>query len=252
MNNQRLTQLLEGTARRQEEAFTQLYQEFYPAVRSIAGTVLPSPQDAEDAAQEVFSLLWTLPPERFPTTNPGAWLYTVTRRQALAHIRGQRPVSLEDLPPLPDPSPGPQAVEDDEHFSQLLAPLDQESRQIVTLKLKLGMTHREIAQALGKKAATVRWKYAQALHALRLFWAGLLGALVCFGLSLWRQLPQAPTAGGPTEGGVEMGGSPLSTTLGDWLPGFLLALAGVLLLALAAVEGWQLWKKKKRWNRQQK
>lgn len=246
MNSQRLAQLLVGTAQREEEAFSLLYREFYPAVRSIAGTVLPSPQDVEDAAQEVFSLLWTLPPERFPTKNPGAWLYTVARRQALAHIRGQRPVSLEELPPLADPSPDPEMVEEEEQFSQLLAPLDEESRQIVTLKLKLGMTHREIAQTLGKKASTVRWKYAQALHALRLFWAGLLGALVCFGLSLWRQLPQAPTAGGPTEGGGEMGVPPPPHALGDWLPGLLLALAGVLLLTFAAVEGWQLWQKKKR------
>lgn len=246
MNGQRLAQLLEGAARREEEAFTQLYQECYPAVRSIAGTVLPSPQDAEDAAQEVFSLLWTLSPERFPTKNPGAWLYTVTRRQALAHLRGQRTVSLEELPPLPDPSPGPQAVEDEEQFAQLLAPLDRESRQIVTLRLKLGMTHGEIARALGKNPATVRWKYAKAIHGLRLFWGNLLGALAAVLAAVWSFPRPEPTAGGPSEGGVdipELGVVPPSV---DWFPWVLLPLLAVLLALAAGYLGWKRWKPRKK------
>lgn len=242
MNSQRLAQLLEGTARREEGPFTQLYREFFPAVRSIAGTVLPAPQDAEDAAQEVFCLLWTLPPERFPAKNPGAWLYTVTRRQALAHLRGERPVSLEELPPLPDPAPGPEAVEDEEQFAQLLAPLDEESRQIVTLNLKLGMTHKEIARALGKNPATVRWKYAKALHGLRLFWGNLLGALAAALAAVWTFPRPELTAGGPGEGGAAPG--PELHIL--WFPWALLPLLAVLLALGAGHFGRKLWKKRKK------
>ena len=82
MDNQRLFTLLGGTARRDPQAFTQLYQEFYPAVYGMALSVLKKPDASADAAQEVFLRLWTLPAQSFPTANPGAWLYTVTRRQA--------------------------------------------------------------------------------------------------------------------------------------------------------------------------
>ena len=104
MDNQRLFTLLGGTARRDPQAFTQLYQEFYPAVYGMALSVLKKPDASADAAQEVFLRLWTLPAQSFPTANPGAWLYTVTRRQALEIQKSQRAaLPLEELPPLPDP-----------------------------------------------------------------------------------------------------------------------------------------------------
>lgn len=99
MDNQRLFTLLGGTARRDPQAFTQLYQEFYPAVYGMALSVLKKPDASADAAQEVFLRLWTLPAQSFPTANPGAWLYTVTRRQALEIQKSQRAaLPLEELP----------------------------------------------------------------------------------------------------------------------------------------------------------
>ena len=107
MDNQRLFTLLAGTAQRNASAFSQLYQEFSPTVYGIALSVVKEPHTAADATQEVFLRLWTLPPARFPRENPGAWLYTVTRRQALEHLQRQRPLSLEEAPPLPERSPVP-------------------------------------------------------------------------------------------------------------------------------------------------
>lgn len=99
MDNQRLFTLLAGTAQRDASAFSQLYQEFSPTVYGIALSVVKEPHTAADATQEVFLRLWTLPPARFPRENPGAWLYTVTRRQALEHLQRQRPQSLEEALP---------------------------------------------------------------------------------------------------------------------------------------------------------
>lgn len=197
MDNQRLSTLLAGTAQRDASAFSQLYQEFSPTVYGIALSVVKEPHTAADAAQEVFLRLWTLPPARFPRENPGAWLYTVTRRQALEHLQRQRPQSLEEAPPLPELSSPLEKALDWQSFQELLAPLDELSRQIVTLKLAAGYTHREIAALLHQNPATVRWKYMKAIHGLRLFWADLLGALLLGFLGLRALLPQAPTAGAP-------------------------------------------------------
>ena len=243
MDNRRLFDLLSGTARRDEAAFSQLYREFYPTVRGIALSVTGDEADSNDAAQEVFALLWTLPPQRFPRENPGAWLYTVTRRKALALRQGRPTLPLEELPPLPAPSDL-----EDPSFQELVAPLDEESRQIVTLKVKAGYTHREIAQLLHKNPATVRWKYAKALHGLRLFWAELLGALVLGFFGVRALLPQVPTAGGPSEGGLSEGGPALEPgPFPDWLPGLLFCLLGALLLAgAAALLARSLWKRRKK------
>ena len=226
MNEHRLEELLQGTARREEEAFSLLYREFFPVVKGIARTVLPTGEDSADAAQEVFALLWALPPERFPTRNPGAWLYTVTKRRAWELLKKQRPaLPLEDLPQLPSPEPGPESALDEEAFRELTAPLDPVSRQIVTLKLQAGFTHGEIAKLLGLNPATVRWKYAKAVHTLRLFWE--------------------ITAGGPGEGGVdlpELGVLPET----DWFPWALLPLLAALLALVAGYFGWKLWKKRKK------
>lgn len=234
MDNQRLAQLLEGASRREEDAFTQLYQEFYPTVYAIALGVGKQPQDAADDAQQVFAKLWGLAPQRLPHTNPGAWLYTLTRRQALEPHRGKRPLPLAELPALPQP---PEPAWDSLRFRELVSPLDPLSRQIVTLHVAAGYTHREIAALLGMNSATVRWKYAKAIHALKLFWADTLGALLLGFLGVRALLFQTPTAGGPSEGGMVPALSP------GWLPGtLLLAGAGILLIG-AVFFGWQLWRR---------
>lgn len=240
MDNQRLFTLLAGTAQRDASAFSQLYQEFSPTVYGIALSVVKEPHTAADATQEVFLRLWTLPPARFPRENPGAWLYTVTRRQALEHLQRQRPQSLEEAPPLPELSSPLENALDWQSFQELLAPLDELSRQIVTLKLAAGYTHREIAALLHQNPATVRWKYAKAIHGLRLFWADLLGALLLGFLGLLALLPQAPTAGAPSEGGPGGFTPPAPPT---WLPGALLLAAAAVLLAGAVYFGWQRWKR---------
>ena len=219
MDNQRLFTLLAGTAQRDASAFSQLYQEFSPTVYGIALSVVKEPHTAADATQEVFLRLWTLPPARFPRENPGAWLYTVTRRQALEHLQRQRPLSLEEAPPLPELSSPLENALDWQSFQELLAPLDELSRQI---------------------AATVRWKYAKAIHGLRLFWADLLGALLLGFLGLQALLPQAPTAGAPSEGGPGGFTPPAPPT---WLPRALLLAAAAVLLAGAVYFGWQRWKR---------
>ena len=57
MDNQRLFTLLGGTARRDPQAFTQLYQEFYPAVYGMALSVLKKPDASADAAR-TYLLFW--------------------------------------------------------------------------------------------------------------------------------------------------------------------------------------------------
>ena len=66
MDNQRLFTLLGGTARRDPQAFTQLYQEFYPAVYGMALSVLKKPDASADAAG-----CGPCPPRAFPPPTPG-------------------------------------------------------------------------------------------------------------------------------------------------------------------------------------
>ena len=108
------------------------------------------------------------------------------------------------------------------------------------MKLAAGYTHREIAALLHQNPATVRWKYAKAIHGLRLFWADLLGALLLGFLGLRALLPKAPTAGAPSEGGPG-GFTPPAPP--PWLPGALLLAAAAVLLAGAVYFGWQRWKR---------
>ena len=195
MDNQRLFTLLAGTAQRDASAFSQLYQEFSPTVYGIALSVVKEPHTAADATQEVFLRLWTLPPARFPRENPGAWLYTVTHRQALEHLQRQRPLSLEEAPPLPELSSPLENALDWQSFQELLAPLDELSRQIVTLKLAAGYTHREIA-ALLHRPLEVRQGHPRAAAVL----GGLAGGFAAGLFGTAGAAAPSPHCGGPQRG----------------------------------------------------
>lgn len=133
------------------------YERYKTGLYRYALTILKNEQAAEDVLQETFLKLLT--GKGFP--EPGkeqAWLYRVARNLCYDHLRRMSRIQ----PPETD-------VYREHRYAyiELTAPLRETERQIVTLKIVGGLSHREIGEVLGISARAAQKRYERAIATLR-------------------------------------------------------------------------------------
>ena len=138
---------------------------------------------AQDVAQEVCMAVVTALPTYEERGLPfEAFVYTITSRKLAdaqrAAMRGPSPVA--DLPDGPDDGPSPESgavMRDDAATAMaLMQQLPAQQREILTLRVAVGMSTDEAAAALGMSAGAVRVAQHRALTKLRAMIAASAGA----------------------------------------------------------------------------
>lgn len=137
-----------------------LYERHKTGLYRFALSILYSEVAAEDVLQETFLRL--LRAERIPY-QPGreqAWLYKVARNLCTDHLRRRKREGKSVAEP---------AAHDCHNweFTELIAPLKPLDRQIVSLKIIGGFTHREIASIVGLSVPAAKKRYERAIAALK-------------------------------------------------------------------------------------
>lgn len=148
--------------------FEDLYRRTYPRVLAYARSVA-SPEDADDAVAETFSIAW-----RRQRDIPGhaelGWLIGVTRRVLANARRGARRRgalhALLDLQP-PVHGPDPAGSIDDEELRAALMSLSPLDREAVVLTAWFELSSADAAQALGITPAAFRMRAARARRRLK-------------------------------------------------------------------------------------
>ena len=142
----------------------QLVHQWYEAYRvdiyRFALSILRSPQQAEDVLQETFVKLLC---GKFSSPTPGrekAWLFKVARNLCYDILR-RRIRELELTPEIAAPEG------ENWEFIELIAPLSQDERAIVSLKFIGGFTHKEIAKITGTTVHASKKRYERAIQKLR-------------------------------------------------------------------------------------
>lgn len=129
---------------------------------------------AQDVAQEVCMAVVTALPTYEERGVPfEAFVYTITSRKLAdaqrAAMRGPAPVA--DLPDGPDDRPSPESVavmrDDAAAVMTLMQQLSGQQREILTLRVAVGMSTDETAAALGMSTGAVRVAQHRALTRLR-------------------------------------------------------------------------------------
>ena len=116
---------------------------------------------AADGFERAFAAL-----DRFDDRRPfGPWLHRIVANRALDLLRAERRLSDEELPETPDlaPTHGP----GDRSLLTAVAELSLERRVVVVLRYGVGMTPKQIAEALDVPVGTVNSRLARALEQLR-------------------------------------------------------------------------------------
>ncbi len=166
---------LVAAARHDRAAFSQLYRQYLPRIYRYLLARLPTPDDAADACQQVFLKALEAIPSYDERGLPfAAWIFRIARNTAIDAVRRRRStVPWEHLPESAHPHEPEQPEsaflrrESLSRFEELLAPLDDDRRDLLTLRFVAGLTSKEIAGILGKSDGAVRTQLSRTLKTLK-------------------------------------------------------------------------------------
>ena len=174
--------LLTGARELDPSALAQIHDCFYESIYRYARYRTGDAQVAEDAASEVFvRLLGALQKGKAPGQSLRGWLFRTTSNIVNDHFRQHyrgRTEDLESYTTLPantesDPEHQLQTVLTNERLRATLAHLTPEQQHVLSLRFGQDLSHREVAELMGKSEGAVKLLQFRALHALR----DLLGPL---------------------------------------------------------------------------
>ncbi len=172
-----LADLLQRTAQGEQETFASLYDATSRRVFGLALRILGDRDLAEEAALEAYTVVWRQAARYDPARGSAlTWILTVARSKAIDLLRsrmrrGGRERALDIATCVPNPTPGPEAAsarsEEMHLVREALAALPLEQREAIETTYFGGLTHAEVAVALGQPLGTVKTRIRTGLSSLR-------------------------------------------------------------------------------------
>jgi RNA polymerase sigma-70 factor (ECF subfamily) len=153
-----------------EAAFERVLDRYQNRVFRLALTLLRSPEQAEDAAQDVFLKLWNALPLYNARASLSTWIYAITRNTCINALRRasyRRTLPLEDA--VAAAAGAPEAAID---CRSLLAALPEQDRQILLLFYWEEKSYEEVAAMTNRPVGTVKSQLHRARRALARMLAG--------------------------------------------------------------------------------
>ena len=173
-------EMIARIGRRDQGAFSALYDRLSGPLYSLAMKMLGDPAEAQDALQEVFLQIWsragTYDPEQ---SSVFSWTVLLTRSRVIDRLRarGRRSrvvvTSTEDEPTVADASTVESAADTAEKNDEaarvryVLNNLPSEQREAIEMAFFEHLSHHEIAARLGQPLGTVKARIRRGLLKLR-------------------------------------------------------------------------------------
>lgn len=186
------------------EAFSLLYERYFPRVYDLAFRMLGDPDLALDVAQETFLKFLEGRPRR-PPHHFRAYLYTIARHQIYDALRrSRRQIPLSELPPegswepVVSPSPEPEILQREQEaiLQEVFRALPEEERFLLDLHLRHGLSPAELARIFGRSTGAIHTRLSRARdHFEEAFTAWILtriGRASCPTLAAMVGEPRAP------------------------------------------------------------
>ena len=171
--------LIQAARNGDQAAFGELVQQYQKRVFALAVRMCPTPELAEEAAQEAFLAAWQGLPFFRGDSAFATWLYRLTSNACVDLLRKEnrhQGPSLDDesvSAEVPDPTPTPEkAVEQQELRRQIeagLQTLSPEHREVLILREIQQLSYDEIADVLSLDLGTVKSRINRGRRLLREF-----------------------------------------------------------------------------------
>ena len=172
-----LVALLARVAVRDESALGELYDRTSTRVYGLALRVLRDPAAAEEATLDVYHQVWRQADRYEPERGaPLGWLLTLGRTRAIDLARSRarssrREDDLERALDMVDPSTGPDVrsadAQDAARVRRAIAQLPPGPREAILAAYFTGMSHTEVAAALGVPLGTIKTRIRTGLVQLK-------------------------------------------------------------------------------------
>lgn len=176
------TELLRRCREGDEKSYRELVQRYQRAVYSVAMRMVRSAEDAEDITQETFVRVFKALDRYDPARPFQAWLFTITSRLSIDHIRRRRMKTVplfrsepgsgeEQVVELEDPGLRPDEItaraEEERGVRDLIDWLPPHYRIVVLLRHQQDLSYEEISVMLHLPLGTVKARIHRARALLK-------------------------------------------------------------------------------------
>lgn len=176
-NEERWISYLDGIRARRAESLASLYDETSSFLYGLALRVLNDPVDAEEVVLDAYQQIWKSVDSFDPTRGTIlGWLMIITRSRAIDRLRSAGPRRAREVPidtewqmPSANPTPESQSIFEEERklIRRALEALAPEQREAIELAFFRGLTHVEVAEALGAPLGTIKTRIRGGMRQLR-------------------------------------------------------------------------------------
>lgn len=162
-------------------AFEEFYSKYDKLVLKITYSILKNKNDAEDVMQLVFEKIYSMNKEKLPTKNEASWLYSVTRNETLNYLKSNKNnINLYDLYEIEDNNNELDKVIEREKYNKLISKLNDDEKEIVSLKIISNCSFEEIGKVLNMPTGTIKWRYYKAVNTLKLLLSNFTMFIISF------------------------------------------------------------------------
>ena len=124
--------------------------------------------------------------ENLPTKNETSWIYSVTKNETLNYFKSNRNnITLDDIYEIEDNNQEISKIIDQENYKRLISKLNDNEKEIISLKIISNFSFEEIGKILNMPTGTVKWRYYKAINTLKLLLSNLTMFIISFISSIY-------------------------------------------------------------------
>ena len=186
INAKELKNLFAKIKNNNNTAFEELYSKYSKLIYKIAYSILKNKSDAEDVMQLIFEKIYSMDKENLPTKNETSWIYSVTKNETLNYFKSNRNnINLDDIYEIEDNNQEISKIIDQENYKRLISKLNDNEKEIISLKIISNFSFEEIGKILNMPTGTVKWRYYKAINTLKLLLSNLTMFIISFISSIY-------------------------------------------------------------------
>ena len=173
-------EIKQGNSNKQND----LYCKHNKLIYNIAFSILKNHENSEDVVQIVFMKIFQMDKNKLPITNESSWLYSLTKNETLNYLRNKKQeVNLDEIYYITEEDKELNKIIDEDNYNRIIAKLNKQEREIISLKILSNMSFKEISLLLDMPMGTVQWKYYTSLYTLRLLLGNI--SMVIIGMLIY-------------------------------------------------------------------